>query len=108
MNYQSALVKPYFDAGLKALAEACGYPVAAIQNCSQFKRTHYFIMESWEAMYFAMLESFIEVSEESNPSAGASMPQLLERIKTVMNNVDQEKTESLWRPSWRYHCQYLI
>lgn len=93
MNYQSALMKPYFDAGLKALAKACGYPVAAIQNCSQFKRTHYFIMESWEAMYCAMLESFIEVSAEGNPSAEASMPQLLERIKTAMNNVDHGKTD---------------
>ena len=55
MNYQSALIKPYFDAGLKTLAEACGYPIAAIQNCTQFKRTHHFIMESWEALYRAML-----------------------------------------------------
>ena len=34
MNYQSALMKPYFDAGLKSLAEAAGYPVAAIRSCS--------------------------------------------------------------------------
>ena len=32
-NYQYALIKPYFDAGLKALAKAAGYPVAAIQSC---------------------------------------------------------------------------
>ena len=91
MNYQSALMKPYFDAGLKTLAEACGYPVAAIQNCSQFKRTHYFIMESWEAMYCAMLDTFVEVSSEGNPSVEASMPHLLEKVKTAINNVDQGK-----------------
>ena len=39
MNYQSALMKAYYDAGLKALARAAGYPLAAIQNSSQFKRT---------------------------------------------------------------------
>ena len=38
-NYQNALIKPYFDAGLKQLACVAGYPVAAIQYCSQFKRT---------------------------------------------------------------------
>lgn len=92
MNYQSALMKPFFDVGLKALAKACGYPVSAIQNCSQFKQIHYFIMESWESMYCAMLESFIEVLE-GNSSAEATMPQLLERIKTAMNNVDQGKTD---------------
>ena len=43
MNFQKALVKPYFDAGLKSLADACGYPVAAIRHCSQFKKTHHFI-----------------------------------------------------------------
>ena len=38
MNYQAALMKPYFDAGLNALVEAAGYPVAGIKACSQFKR----------------------------------------------------------------------
>ena len=36
MNYQSALMKPYYDAGLKALASSAGYPLTAIQNSSQF------------------------------------------------------------------------
>ena len=60
MNFQSALLKPYFDADLKSLAEACGYPVAAIRHCSQFKETHYFILESWEALYRTMLVKFLE------------------------------------------------
>ena len=58
MNYQIALMKPYFDAGLKSMAEAAKYPVAAIQTCSQFKRTHYFILEAWEAIYRAMLSTY--------------------------------------------------
>lgn len=62
MNYQSALMKPYFDAGLKSLAEAAGYPVAAIRSCSQFKRTHHFILEAWEALYQVMLAKFLKVS----------------------------------------------
>ena len=49
MNYQSALMKPYFDAGLKHLAKAAGYPVSSIQTCGQFKRTHHFLIEVWEA-----------------------------------------------------------
>ena len=49
-NYQIALMKPYFDAGLRELARAAGYPVAAIQSCSQFKRTHNFIIEVWQAV----------------------------------------------------------
>ena len=59
-NYQIALMKPYFDAGLKSLAEAAGYPVAAIKSCSQFKQTHHFILEVWEATYRALLVLFLE------------------------------------------------
>ena len=55
MNYQSAIIKPYFDAGLKDLAKAAGYPVASIQACGQFKRTHHFLVEVWEAMYRVMI-----------------------------------------------------
>jgi len=39
MNFQKALMKPYYDAGLKDLAKAAGYPTASIQTCGQFK-TH--------------------------------------------------------------------
>ena len=59
-NYQLPLMKAYYDGGLKALAKASGYPVASIQTCSQFKRTHQFILEAWEAIYRAMLAKFIE------------------------------------------------
>ena len=47
-NYQIALMKPYYDAGLKSLAKSAGYPEAAIKSCSQFKRTHTFLLETWE------------------------------------------------------------
>ena len=58
MNYQKALMKPYFDAGLKSLAQAAGYPVNTIQNCSQFKKTHNFLLEAWESLYRVMLLKF--------------------------------------------------
>ena len=64
MNYQKAMMKPYYDAGLKAMAQAAGYPLSAIQTCSQFKRTHHFILEAWEAIYRVMLLKY----EETNPT----------------------------------------
>ena len=64
MNYQSALMKPYYDAGLKALASSAGHPLTAIQNSSQFKRSHNFILEVWEAMYRVMLQRYLEQSQD--------------------------------------------
>ena len=43
-------MQAHFDAGLKELAQAAGYPVASIQSCSKFKRTYCFILEVWEAL----------------------------------------------------------
>ena len=57
MNYQHALIKPYFDAGLKQLAKVAGYPVAAIKSCVQF-----FILEAWEAVYRSIL-----CTQQTNP-----------------------------------------
>ena len=58
--------KPYYDAGLKAMAQSVGYPLPAIQACSQFKRTHCFILEAWEAVYRAMILKFEEVNPTMN------------------------------------------
>ena len=41
INFQKALMKPYYDAGLNELAQAAGYLLPAIQSCSQFKRFDY-------------------------------------------------------------------
>ena len=59
-NYQHCLMKPFFEAGLRDLAVSSSYPSQSIQSCSQFKRTHYFLMEVWEAMYRSMLESYLD------------------------------------------------
>ena len=83
MNYQSALMKAYYDAGLKALARAAGYPLAAIQNSSQFKRSHNFILEVWEAIYRVMLERYIE----SKGKETTTKPSLLEDIASHLQSL---------------------
>ena len=57
--YQLPLMEADFDSWLKALAKTCGYPLASIQSCGQFKRTQQNILEVWEAMYRAILETFL-------------------------------------------------
>ena len=57
-NYQICLMKPFFEAGLKDLATASGYPALSIQSCSNFQQTHHFLMETWESLYRHMLTQF--------------------------------------------------
>ena len=57
-NYQIYLMKPLFEAGLKDLAMASGYPALSIQSCSNFLRTHHFLMEAREGLYRYMLKQF--------------------------------------------------
>ncbi len=75
MNYQKALMKPYSDAGFKELAKASGYPIASIQACGQFERTHHFLMEVWEALFRVMFLKD-QTSGKENPSDENPIPPL--------------------------------
>ena len=81
MNYQHALMKPYFDAGLKELAKVTGYPIAAIKSCGQFKRTHYFIMETWEAVYRSIMSAYFENNKPSSDQLQDTIVQNLLKLQ---------------------------
>lgn len=57
-NYQEVLLKIYFDAELSDLAKASGYQPNSIS--SNFKRTHYFLLESWHSLFQHFLMLFIQ------------------------------------------------
>ena len=89
MNYQKVLMKPYFDAGLKQLAQVAGYPAAAIQSCSQFKRTHKFLIEVWQAVYQVMVQRFLEVLTAS--------PNSSENTESLTTAIESEILQSIYR-----------
>ena len=68
-NYQICLMKPFFDAGLKELATVAGYPVLSIQNCSNFQRTHSFLLEAWESLFAHMLQCFLPTADHATQAA---------------------------------------
>ena len=65
-NFQPVLMKVYFHVGLKDLAEQAGYKgsnLTALQTCSNFKHTHVFLLEVFEALYLHVLKL---VSKKNN------------------------------------------
>ena len=96
-NYQTALMQAYFDAGLKELAQAAGYPVASIQSCSKFKRTHCFVVEVWEALYRVMIAKYFE-HRNANSSTQEDLKYLISESTSQIrssNSFSQDLSKAL-------------
>lgn len=84
-NFQEVLIKIYFDAGLSELAKASGYQPNSI-GCN-FKRTHHFLLETWESLYRHFLHLFM-----SNQVPPDFMTYTSEWIKSFPPSKDQNNT----------------
>ena len=61
-NFQKVLLKPYADAGLMSLAKVSGYraeTLKSLMNASNFRRTHLFLLQCFEAFYEFFLDMFL-------------------------------------------------
>ena len=94
-NYQSVLMKVYYDAGLKDLAESSGHrgeTLTSIKKCSSFKRTHQFLLQEWEAMYRQMFKAF-ECMRDSDGDDESSISDIVAAAKANMLECDKTMGE---------------
>lgn len=60
-NLQPVLLEIYLHAGLKELTEASdfkGETLTSLERCSNFKRTHQFLLQAWQAILRSMIINF--------------------------------------------------
>ena len=65
-NYQKAIMKAYSDAGLVHLAKESGHraeTLTSLIQCSNFRRTHTFLMQSFEAFYRFFISLYMDEQE---------------------------------------------
>lgn len=65
LNYQKALMKSFADAGITDLGKLSGHraeTLTSLIKCSNFKRTHRFIVEVYQALYHFFLSVHLEKS----------------------------------------------
>ena len=71
-NYQKVLLKIYGDAGLLQLAKVAGHrseTLTSLALASHFKRTHRFLLQSFEAISRTLLSKYIQSLESSSTKA---------------------------------------
>ena len=124
-------MKAYYSAGLKELAKASGFrgeTLSKLESCSNFKRTHRFLQQAWEAIYRQMLCSFIMeqssgeslnenicdmigvcVQADNFPSDILSKTQtLLTRMNFEQNFHDFVQRRSEDDDTWRFWKQFVF
>ena len=88
-NYQEALMKIYWDAGLKQIASRSGYrgeTLTQLGKCSNFSITTNFFFQVWEAVYSRMYTTFISANREDCMTSEKEFIAFLEKKATEDDN----------------------
>ncbi len=97
-NYQKALLKPYADAGLASLGKVSGHRAETLTSLlqgSNFRRTHEFLLQSYEAFYRYFLSLYVaHVAEnehrEAHETIEKEISDLLSTLATQFNNISSD------------------
>ena len=73
-NYQEVLMKIFWDGGLKTLAKGIhkNVTLTSVGNCSNFKRTHRFLVQVHEAILMLQFNSFLNHRENDEQISNTS------------------------------------
>ena len=90
LNYQKAVMKVYGDAGLTNLGEITQHrseTLTSLVQCTNFRRTHNFLVQSMEAFYRFFLSLYMKYKHDSTSTQQLSVE---EEIQSVLGNLISE------------------
>lgn len=96
-NYQPVLMKIYYHTGLMELAKACrhkGETLTSLQKCTNFKRTHHFLLQAWKSMYRSMIVAFMTNQPNSFQEITVVLQSTATTSDTVLKVIENSLTTS--------------
>ena len=71
MNFQSVLMKLFWDAGLSDMGKLIhnSSTFTSLSACSDFRRTNDLLLQAWEALYTIQIEQFFKWRESKSPES---------------------------------------
>ncbi|XP_071481651.1 uncharacterized protein [Diadema antillarum] len=89
-NYQEVLMKVFWDAGLKDVAKITHKQstLSSLGNCSNFKRTHQFLLQVFEAIFMVQLSCFL--SYKGRRCDGFSEEEFIQKVGKVVSCLRRE------------------
>jgi len=98
-SFQPVLMKVFFDAGLKQLAETSGYcweTRTSLGTCSNLKRTNSFLLQLHEALLRQLISTFTKAATEVET---ASMPAVLNEVVHILQKCTKESNTTISKSS---------
>ena len=88
-NYQEVLMKIFWDAGLKDLAKVThkNMTLNSLSSCSNFKRTHKFLLQVHEALFMFQFQCFLNY-RDGKSNSDFSNEMFLDKIQSVIKSFE--------------------
>lgn len=97
LNYQKALMKAYADAGLTSLGEVTQHrseTLTSLIQCSNFRRTHNFLLQSFEAFYHFFLSLYIKSRHATEEDIHSVLRELASEFASLNGDTDLDSFRS--------------
>ena len=91
LNYQKAIMRPYADAGLANLAELSGYrseTLTSLIQCTNFRRTHNFLLQAFEAFYLYFIQLYLTQKHDSEPNYKEQVEKVIKGLAQSFDSID--------------------